>query len=135
MAMTYVGGVAPIVTTYGPGNLHHMAYSVSASVSGLIDVMGFIPTSNEGVSHFVLGFSYAYAGYAFYWDGAGDASFRIGNSTQTNVVGNSWANATGVPGNGEIILGLNVASTAKAAQDRGDGPSKTIAYRIPDDLN
>ncbi|KAJ7617194.1 hypothetical protein FB45DRAFT_933611 [Roridomyces roridus] len=135
MAVNYVGGVAPIVTTFGPGNLHHIAYNAGLSADGLVDITSFVPTSNEGVSHFLLAFSYDYADFAFYWDGAGDASFRLGSSTQTDVVGNSWTNATGVPANGEIILGLNIASTAKAAQDRGDGPGRSIAYRIPDDLD
>ncbi|KAJ7608223.1 hypothetical protein FB45DRAFT_389511 [Roridomyces roridus] len=130
MAVNYVGGVAPIVTTFGPGNLHHLAYA--AGLSGLIPVTGFVPTSNEGASRFLMGFAYEYTGFAFYWDGAGPASFRLGSSTQTNAVGNSWTNATGVPSDGEIILGLNIASTAAAAQNRGD-TSKIVAYSIPDD--
>ncbi|KAJ7643551.1 hypothetical protein FB45DRAFT_861173 [Roridomyces roridus] len=110
--MDYIGGVAPIVTTFGPGNLHHLAYGPLASTTGLPDIAGFVPTSNEGTSHFLLGFSYAYAG-----------------------VGNSWTNATGVPANGQIVLGLNVASTAAAARDHGSPPNTLVAYRIPDNLD
>ncbi|KAJ7616018.1 hypothetical protein FB45DRAFT_841663 [Roridomyces roridus] len=128
--MDYVGGVAPLVTTYGPGNLHHLAYSSGTDV--LPSVTGFVPTSNEGVSHFLVGFSYHFAGIAFYWDGAGEAFFRLGSSTQTFPVGNSWTNATGVPANGEIVFGLNVASSAAAAENSGDGPGRLVAYAIPD---
>ncbi|KAJ7615991.1 hypothetical protein FB45DRAFT_801621 [Roridomyces roridus] len=129
--MDYVGGVAPIVTTFGPGNLHHLAYG-SATLG---TVTGFVPTTNENASHFLLGFSYSYPGYAFYWDGAGDAFFRLGSSTAFSAVGNSWKNASGVPSNEEIVLGLNIASTAAAADNRGDGPGTLVAYRIPDNLD
>ncbi|KAJ7615987.1 hypothetical protein FB45DRAFT_801614 [Roridomyces roridus] len=130
--MDYVGGVAPVVTTFGRGNLHHLTYG--PLLSNLGSATGFVPTSNEGASHFLLGFSYGYSGYAFYWDGAGEAFFQLGDSTETLAVGNSWTNATGVPATGQIVLGLNVASTAAGAQVRGDGPLPQVAYRIPDNI-
>ncbi|KAJ7643572.1 hypothetical protein FB45DRAFT_737353 [Roridomyces roridus] len=71
MALDYLNGVAPIVTTFGPGNLHHLAYA--PQLAGMIDINGVVPTSNEGTTNFVLGYSYYYQGFAFYWDGAGDA--------------------------------------------------------------
>ncbi|KAJ7627094.1 hypothetical protein FB45DRAFT_920647 [Roridomyces roridus] len=133
MSITYVGGVAPIVTTQGPGNLHHMAYS--SGLSTLPAFVGFVPTSNEGVSTFLPGFSYHFGGIAFYWEGPGDAFVRVGNSTQTEAVGNSWSNATGVvlsgTANGEIVVGVNVASTAANAENTGDGPGRIVAYTLP----
>ncbi|KAJ7615989.1 hypothetical protein FB45DRAFT_841639 [Roridomyces roridus] len=132
--MDYCDGLAPIVTTFGPGNLHHLAYS--GGISGMQAVTGFLSTSTEGASYFLLGYSYYYAGFAFYWDGAGEAFFRLGNSTAPQAVGNSWTNATGVPENGEIILGLNVASTAASAANRGDATEGNfLVYRIPDNFN
>ncbi|KAJ7642150.1 hypothetical protein FB45DRAFT_1126458 [Roridomyces roridus] len=97
---------------------------------------GVVPTSNENTSHFLLGFSYYYSGFAFYWDGAGEAFFRLGESTETQAVGNSWSNATGVPASGEIVLGLNIASTAATAQAHGEpGQGGLVAYKIPDNLD
>ncbi|KAJ7612666.1 hypothetical protein FB45DRAFT_939511 [Roridomyces roridus] len=71
MVQDYLNGVAPIVTTFGPGNLHHLAYA--PQISSMININGVVPTSNQGATNFVLGFSYYYEGFAFYWDGAGEA--------------------------------------------------------------
>jgi hypothetical protein len=115
--MTYINGLAPIVTVSGPGNLHHLTY---ASVVGGTGAVGMISTPNEGTTNFLLGFSYNYEGFAFYWDGKGPAFWRIsGNSTFREPVGSSWANATGVPWGDEVILGLNVATQASAAGNVG----------------
>ncbi|KAJ7642031.1 hypothetical protein FB45DRAFT_901636 [Roridomyces roridus] len=129
----YVGGVAPVVTTYGPGNLHHLTYAATAT--GIAAVQGFVPTTNENASYFLCGFSYYYSGFAFYWDGPGEAFFRLGESTTTQAVGNSWSNATGAPAAGGIQLRLNVASIAASAQNHGGpGDGRLVAYKIPDNL-
>ncbi|KAJ7643561.1 hypothetical protein FB45DRAFT_278011 [Roridomyces roridus] len=129
--MDYVGGVAPIVTTFGPGNLHHIAYD--PNTAGFRSVIGFIPTTNELATNFVLGFSYGFNSYAFYWDGAGDAFWRLGNSSLVEPVGNSWANATGVPFNGEVILGVNVESQVASSVNNGDG--RIVVYVVPGGLD
>ncbi|KAJ7612664.1 hypothetical protein FB45DRAFT_803218 [Roridomyces roridus] len=130
MAMTYSDGVAPIVTTYGPGNLHHLAYGTTQPFD---DVMGFLTTTNENTTNFLLSFSFGYPSYAFYWDGPGEAFWRVGSSTALEPVGTSWENATGVPLSGEVILGLNVASVAAKALDHGSG--RILAFVIPEDLD
>ncbi|KAJ7107501.1 hypothetical protein C8R44DRAFT_885494 [Mycena epipterygia] len=71
----------------------------------------------SGTTSFVLGFSYSYEGFAFYWDGAGPAFWRVANSSLQEPVGTSWAAATGVPWGSEIILGLNVEAQAAEAQE------------------
>jgi hypothetical protein len=98
--MTYTNGIAPIVTVYGPGSLHHLAYASNAALG---NVMGAVPTTSTGTTNFALGFSYTYTGYAFYWDGAGDAFWRLGNSTLREPVGTSWANATGAVGHRDTL--------------------------------
>ncbi|KAJ7615988.1 hypothetical protein FB45DRAFT_1008191 [Roridomyces roridus] len=145
--MDYVGGVAPIRGSqsrrfsrdyghdYGPWIMSFCAYLAEENPDGTTAWPPLQDLSPEGTSHWVLGFSYYYEDFVFYWDGAGEAFFRLGDSTATLAVGNSWNNATGVPANGEIILGLNVASTAAGASNRGDGPGKLVAYKIPDNLN
>jgi hypothetical protein len=125
--MTYTNGLAPIVTVYGPGNLHHLTYG---STAGLHSGVGMIPTANTGETNFILGFSFDFAGYAFYWEGAGPAFWRItGNSTVREPVGTSWTNATGLPWGNEIILGLNVAAQA------GNTGEMVTVYIIPNDLD
>ncbi|KAJ7124285.1 hypothetical protein C8R44DRAFT_620245 [Mycena epipterygia] len=126
--MTYTNGIAPIVTTYGPGSLHHLVYNTNAP--DLTNVVGSLPTTNTGITNFLLAFSYTFTGYAFYWDGAGDAFWRLGNSTFREPVGTSWANATGVPWGTEILLGVNVEAQVAAA-----GETTVEVFFIPNNLD
>ncbi|KAJ7864646.1 hypothetical protein B0H13DRAFT_1637615 [Mycena leptocephala] len=114
MAMVYTHGIAPIVTVCGPGNLHHLTY-ISETNGGI--AVGMMPTTSEGTTNFLLSFSQNYAGYAFYWGGAGPAFWRAGDSTFTEPVGTSWANATSVPWVGSVVLGANVEAEVAAAGD------------------
>ncbi|KAJ7615859.1 hypothetical protein FB45DRAFT_1064069 [Roridomyces roridus] len=116
--VNYVNGLAPIVTVTGPGSLHHLTYESTVGGNGGV---GMITTANEGTTNFLLGFSFNYVGYAFYWDGQGPAFWRIsGNSSFIEPVGTSWEDATGIPwGGNEIQLGINVASQAAAAGETG----------------
>ncbi|KAJ7501947.1 hypothetical protein B0H11DRAFT_690862 [Mycena galericulata] len=128
--MSYTKGIAPIVTVCGPGNLHHLTYS---SVEGIENVVGAMPTTNEGTTNFLLGFAYTWRGYAFYWDGAGEASWRMENSTVVEPVGTSWTDATGVPwGTNEIVLGLNVEAEVSTA---GNVKDEVPVFFIPGGLD
>ncbi|KAJ7747122.1 hypothetical protein DFH07DRAFT_962592 [Mycena maculata] len=130
MALNFINGVAPIVTVSGPGNLHHLSY---ASVTGLQNTVGIMPTTNQGTTNFLLGFSYTFTEYAFYWDGAGEAFWRLENSSFVEPVGASWADATGVTwGNNEIILGVNVEDEVTDAVNRDN---EVIVYFIPNNLD
>ncbi|KAK6988041.1 hypothetical protein R3P38DRAFT_3445490 [Favolaschia claudopus] len=118
--MTYTNGLAPIVTVRGPGNLHHLSYN---SVGGFGNVVGIMPApvaadNTTAVTKFLLGFAYSYTGYAFYWDGAGPAFWRVRGSQFTEPVGTSWAAATGVPWGDQINLGVNVESEVATAVNR-----------------
>ncbi|KAJ7234066.1 hypothetical protein C8J57DRAFT_1071743 [Mycena rebaudengoi] len=129
MAMIYRQGIAPIVTGCGPGTLHHLTY-MPASNGG--SAVGILPTANEGTTNFLLGFSFNYAGYAFYWDGAGPAFWRAGNSTVKEPVGTSWANATSIPFNKPFVLGVNVQANVAAAGNVGE---TVTVFFIPEDLD
>jgi hypothetical protein len=130
-AMTYTNGLAPIVTVYGPGNLHHLSYN---SNNALPNAVGTITTNAvaDNKTHFLLGFSYTFTGYAFYWDGAGPAFWRVAGSPFTEPVGTSWADATGVPWGTEVVLGENVQAQVATAVNRDN---QVIAFIIPDDLD
>ncbi|KAJ7615856.1 hypothetical protein FB45DRAFT_841513 [Roridomyces roridus] len=119
MSLNFRDGFAPIVTTSGPGNLHYFSYG--SGVSADVPVAGMVSTAKEGDTNFILGFSYNYRDYAFYWDGEGPAFLRrTGQETVFEPVGNSWSNASGLPwGSSEVILGLNVATQAAAAGNNG----------------
>ncbi|KAJ7190410.1 hypothetical protein GGX14DRAFT_605795 [Mycena pura] len=127
--MTYTKGIAPIVTVYGPGNLHHLSY---ASNGGITNVVGIQQITSNETTNLLLGFSYTYTGYAFYWDGEGPAFWRDAGSTIQEPVGTSWTDATGVPWGSEVILGENVAAQAATAVNRDE---EVIVYIIPNDLD
>ncbi|KAJ7436089.1 hypothetical protein B0H11DRAFT_1886485 [Mycena galericulata] len=128
--MSYTNGIAPIVTVYGPGNLHHLTYT---SAAGLGNAVGLMPTTSTGTTNFLLGFLFDWRNYAFYWDGAGEAFWRMTNSTVVEPVGTSWADATGVPwGTNEIILGLNVEAEVSTAGNVG---ADVPVFFIPGDLD
>ncbi|KAJ7890373.1 hypothetical protein B0H13DRAFT_2341002 [Mycena leptocephala] len=59
--MTYTKGLTPVVTVYGPGNLHHLSYASSISPNAF----GMLSTTREEETNFLLGFSFSYNGYAF----------------------------------------------------------------------
>jgi hypothetical protein len=131
--MTYTNGIAPIVTVYGPGNLHHLSY---ASNGGIPNVVGKMPVpttaTSENKTNFLLGFSYTFTGYSFYWDGAGPAFWRVAGSSFTEPVGTSWTDATSVLWGSEVILGANVAAQVTSAVNRDN---EVIAFIIPDNLD
>ncbi|KAJ7635526.1 hypothetical protein DFH06DRAFT_1100449 [Mycena polygramma] len=130
MAMIYTHGIAPIVTVYGIGNLRHLTY-ISETNDGT--AVGAIPTTSEGTTNLLLGFSQNYAGYAFYWDGEGPAFWRAGvNSTFREPVGTSWANATSIPWAGPVVLGADVEAQAAAAGNVGQD---VTVYFVPGDLD
>ncbi|KAK6980693.1 hypothetical protein R3P38DRAFT_3117674 [Favolaschia claudopus] len=132
--MTYINGIAPIVTVRGPGNLHHLSYN---SNGGIVNCVGIMPApvaanENNTVTNFLLGFAYSFTGYAFYWDGAGPAFWRIAGSPFTEPVGTSWSAATGVPWGSQIDLGINVESEVATAANEDN---EVIVYIIPGDLD
>ncbi|KAJ7767721.1 hypothetical protein B0H16DRAFT_1686673 [Mycena metata] len=126
----YTQGRAPIVTVYGVGNLHHLTYD-SHTNGGT--VFGMLPTTSESTTNFLLGFSQNYGGYAFYWDGEGEAFWRVGlNSTERLPVGTSWQDATSVWFGESPILGVNVEADVAAAGNGGEG---ITVYYVPNDLD
>jgi hypothetical protein len=130
--MTYTNGIAPIVTVYGPGNLHHLSYASNGGIPNVVGKIPTIATSSENATNFLLGFSYTFTGYAFYWDGAGPAFWRVGNSPFREPVGTSWTAATSVPWGNEVILGANVQAQAATAVNRDN---EVTAFFIPNDLD
>ncbi|KAK6980745.1 hypothetical protein R3P38DRAFT_2808984 [Favolaschia claudopus] len=81
--------------------------------------------ATNAVTNFLLGFAYSFTGYAFYWDGAGPAFWRVAGSQFVEPVRTSWSAATGVPWGNQIDLGLNVESEVATAanEDNEYGPS------------
>ncbi|KAJ6469829.1 hypothetical protein C8R45DRAFT_1104964 [Mycena sanguinolenta] len=136
----FVNGIAPIVTVQGPGNLHHLSYSNDLSLGASGNAVGFVSTPAEAatnaslVTNFVVGFSYYFFDFAFYWDGEGPAFWRMGDSSVRFPVGTSWTAATDVPraNTSEVELGVDVSAIAAAAQANDN---TAVVYIIPHDLD
>ncbi|KAF8177308.1 hypothetical protein K438DRAFT_1606514 [Mycena galopus ATCC 62051] len=131
--MTYTNGIAPIVTVWGPGNLHHLSYASNGGIPNVVGIMPTPPTvtSSDNITNFLLGFSYTYTGYSFYWDGKGAAFWRDAGSPFTEPVGTSWTAATSALWGNEVILDANVAAEVATAENRDN---EVIVFIIPDGL-
>ncbi|KAJ7500901.1 hypothetical protein B0H11DRAFT_769730 [Mycena galericulata] len=130
MTNNYWNGIAPILTAYGPGNVHHLSYA-SPSLSNVVGQLP-TPTTACNTTNFLLGFVYDYTGYSFYWDGEGPAFWRMADSSSNEPVGTSWANATSVPWGTGVTLGADVRAQVSTAVNRDD---RIIAYIIPGGLD
>jgi hypothetical protein len=119
-------GQAIIVTTHGPGRLHLLSYQNNAR--GLNTVGGIRTTSND-TTRFLISFSHHYERFAFYWDGAGAASYAIGASPDRKPVGRSWQQACYVPWGASTVSTADVGTIASSALNRDN---VTTCFIIPD---
>ncbi|KAJ7118873.1 hypothetical protein C8R44DRAFT_673125 [Mycena epipterygia] len=105
-------GVGPVVTTRGPGKIHLLTYQSNA---GIPNHVGTITTTNTGVTRFIISHSYTFEGFAFYWDGAGEAVWTLGDTLMRQLVGKSWATATSVPWVGQPVTSADMNSQVSSA--------------------
>jgi hypothetical protein len=125
MSAIFVNGNTLIVYTRGPGNLHLLTYGGNLSKCN-----GAIPTTNKGVSRYLISFSHNYTKYAFYWDGAGEAVYSIGTHLQRLPVGTSWTKASTVSWGASTVVTADVTSDLAGALPRN---GETTAYVIPEE--
>jgi hypothetical protein len=128
MAAIFTNGQCLVVTTRGVGNLHLLTYQGNADDP---DVVGSTPTTNTGVTRFLVSHSYNYQKYAFFWDGAGEAVYGIGTGLQRQPVGRSWSQASAVSWGATTVTTIDVSITVKAAVDR---TGATTCFVIPDKI-
>ncbi|KAJ6448067.1 hypothetical protein C8R45DRAFT_850538 [Mycena sanguinolenta] len=91
-------------------------------------------TNPNLVTNFLVGFTYYYFDFAFYWDGEGPAFWRMGNSSVRFPVGTSWTSATDLPrkNTSEVELRVDVSAIAATAAAVSDFP---VVYIIPGGLD
>ncbi|KAJ7118868.1 hypothetical protein C8R44DRAFT_673117 [Mycena epipterygia] len=105
-------GVSPVVTTRGPGKIHLLSYQ---SNGGIPNHVGTITTTNTGETRFIISHSYTFEQFAFYWDGAGEAVWTLGDTLMRQLVGTSWATASSVPWTGQPVASADVTSQVSSA--------------------
>ncbi|KIJ32221.1 hypothetical protein M422DRAFT_184867, partial [Sphaerobolus stellatus SS14] len=96
------------------------------------NTFGSVATNNTGISHFVISFAYTWIQYAFYWDGAGDATFRVGQDPTARPVGNSWNEAAGGPWAGTMLSPIAVNPNMFNGASNQD--NAVTAYLLPNYL-
>ncbi|KAJ6606268.1 hypothetical protein DFH09DRAFT_1119717 [Mycena vulgaris] len=108
----FQNGVAPIVTTRGPGKIHLISYG---SNSGLPNHVGSITTTNARDTRFLISHSYTFTGFAFYWEGEGEAVWTLGDTLMRQPVGASWDTASAVPWAGQPLASTDVTAQVESA--------------------
>ncbi|KAJ7748872.1 hypothetical protein B0H16DRAFT_1725263 [Mycena metata] len=125
--IAFRNGNGVLITTQGPGRVHLISY---ASNHQLENVVGTIGTHNSGVTHFMISHSYTFTGFAFYWDGSGEAVFTIGDQPQTlcQPVGSSWTKAVNIMYGGHPTLNTDVSKEVPSAVERS---GYITCFKIP----
>ncbi|KAH6907688.1 mucin-binding lectin 1 [Coprinopsis sp. MPI-PUGE-AT-0042] len=81
-------------------------------------VVGAVPTTNTGLTRYMLSFSHNFLHFAFKWDGEGEAVYQIGSGLERKPVASS-------------VVTEDVSAHVSGALNR-DG--RTTAWIIPDTL-
>ncbi|KAH6907691.1 mucin-binding lectin 1 [Coprinopsis sp. MPI-PUGE-AT-0042] len=116
------------VVTRGPGNLSLLTWG---SNSGAPADVGAVPTTNAGLTRWLISFSHDFNYWAFKWDGQGEAVYQIGSGLERKPVGRDWTSATKIEWLATTVTTQDVSSVVSGATNR-DG--LTTAWIIPDTL-
>ena len=119
-----------MVTTHGPGKLH--LYTYISTKPGVGGHYGFLETHSPGISRFVIGKSYDYTHFAFFWDGKGNAQYSVGDLPQKHVVGHNWATSSFWNTTYWYIVPVEV--TANYFAGAVNNKQHITIYRIPEDF-
>jgi hypothetical protein len=125
MAIFY-GDQTLLILTEGPGKLNLLSYGSNA---GIRNHVGAKTTSKTGETRWVIGHSYTFTRFAFYWDGAGQAYARIGNSYATTPVGKSWKAASQANWGATSLITADVTAEVATAVNRDN---ETTTFPVPD---
>jgi len=117
------------VTTKGPGKLSLLTFK---GATGLSNVVGAKTTTSPGQTRWLISFSHNYTRFAFIWEGAGEAVYRIGSSLLTAPVGTKWTEASLVEWwSGLAVKQDDVSSELGSALNRDN---VTTFWAIPDPI-
>jgi hypothetical protein len=122
----FIGDQTLLVMTEGPGKLTLLSYGSNA---GIRNHVGAKTTTKSGETRWLIGFSHTFTRFAFYWDGAGQAYARIGNSFETTPVGKSWKAASQVNWGATSLITADVTSEVASAVNRDNA---TTFWPLPD---
>jgi len=116
-----------VVTTRGPGRLHLLSYQ---SNGGLTNNVGSRPTTNSGVTRFMVSFSHTYERFAFIWDGDGEAVYGVGHGLKRLPVGKSWGQASAIEWGSSTVTTTDVSKLVGPLS----GNTNITCFIIPDKI-
>ncbi|KAH6906774.1 mucin-binding lectin 1 [Coprinopsis sp. MPI-PUGE-AT-0042] len=128
MAHIFATSMELCVITDGPGFLSLLSWQSRQSIRAHV---GTIPTSNSGLTKFMVGFSHTFERFAIVWDGEGQAVYQIGKNLERFPVGRDWSCASTVHWGARELVSENVKEHLPAAVRRDRA---TTLFIIPDNL-
>jgi len=131
MSTLFKGDTCVTVTTMGPGKLSLLSHN---AISNIHSVVGAKITSNPGKTRWMIGFSHNYQGFAFIWEGHGEAVYRVGDSLLTHAVGTSWNRATAANWLETTVTTQDVSSIVRGLGSQYNRDNQTTFWIIPDSI-
>lgn len=123
MSQIFHNGNGVVVNAKGPGKLHVLHYAPVPSV-GIAPVVGYIETTDSGITRFMISFSHYYTRIAFYWEGTGEASYGTSKSLVRAPMATSWDKAIVVE-----WLGSGFSNNFTTANVKAEAEAKTTVVR------
>lgn len=122
-----------LVTTHGPGKLHLYTYFPDASAKNIATgYQGALETHNHGVTRFMIGKSYTFTHFGFYWEGHGQAEYSVGPLPEKHKVGRSWSDSSFFNTTYLGVLPVEITPPYFAGSVNLNG--NITCYRIPDHI-
>jgi hypothetical protein len=128
MAHVFATGMELSVITDGPGFLSLLSWQSNGGIQAHV---GTIPTSNSGLTRFLVGFSHTFERFAIIWEGNGQAVYQIGKNLERLPVGRDWSCASTVHWGAKHLVVENVTGHIPRAVRRDRA---TTLFIIPDNL-
>ncbi|KAJ7349021.1 hypothetical protein DFH08DRAFT_133780 [Mycena albidolilacea] len=117
----FQNGNAVLVVTRGPGKMHLISYASNAKPA-IVPHFGSMSTpagtTERDETRFLITHSYTFEQCAFYWEGAGEAAYGVGNSLVRQAVGRSWQAAINVGWGATTATTTNVSGQLASGVQR-----------------
>jgi len=127
-----MSGNAVIVVARGPGKMHLISYASNAkdlpAHVGAISAPSWTQEGQE--TRFVISHSYTFTQFAFYWEGAGEAAYFIGDQLARQPVGTSWKGAINIEWGGSAATTKDVSGEVPSAVQRDNQVTCFIVPRL-----
>jgi len=124
-------GNAVVVVARGPGKMHLISYASNANLPNHVGAISAPSWTQEGQeTRLVISHSYTFTQYAFYWEGAGEAAYFIGDQLARQAVGTSWKGAINIEWGASAGTTKDVSGQVPSAVQRDNQVTCFIVPRL-----